>query len=132
MPARINCASNYIKRIRVFSVILAAGTPIPWGLIRQALKVSPCHPKNFVFLQAAELFGGPGLTLPSKILTPYGDLGKNFKFLKEVKILSEFLRSKLACLMPIYVSGRPATKVPPSAEVKDFYFFSSMRTSSMC
>ncbi len=30
---------------------------------------------------------------------------KNFKFLKEVKILSEFLHSKLACLMPICVSG---------------------------
>jgi hypothetical protein len=62
----------------------------------------------------AELFGGPGLTLPSKILTPYGDLVKNFKFLKEVKILSEFFRSKLARPMPIYVSRRPATKVPPS------------------
>ena len=49
--------------------------------------------------------------MPSKILTPIGDLGKNFKFLKEVKILSEFLRNRLACPMPIYVSGRPATKV---------------------
>ncbi len=35
---------------------------------------------------------------------------KNFKFLKEVKILSEFLHSKLACLMPIYVSGRRPRK----------------------
>jgi hypothetical protein len=44
------------------------------------------------------------LKLPSKILTHYGDLEKNFKFLKEVKILSEFFRSKLVCLIPIYVS----------------------------
>ena len=32
-------------------------------------------------------FGGLGLTLPSKILTPYGNSGKKFKFLKEVKFL---------------------------------------------
>jgi hypothetical protein len=49
--------------------------------------------------------------MPSKILTPYGDLGKKFKFLKEVKFLSEFFRSKLVCLIPIYVSGRPAAEV---------------------
>jgi hypothetical protein len=49
--------------------------------------------------------------MPSKILTPYGDLVKNFRFLKEAKILSEFFRSKLACPMPIYVSGRPAAEV---------------------
>ncbi len=30
-----------------------------------------------------------------KILTPYGDLVKNFKFLKEVKILSKFFRINL-------------------------------------
>jgi len=30
-----------------------------------------------------------------KILTPYGGIEKNFKFLKEVKILSEFFHSKL-------------------------------------
>ena len=56
-------------------------------------------------------FGGLGLTMPSKILTPYGDLVKNFRFLKEAKILSEFFRSKLVCLIPIYVSGRPAAEV---------------------
>jgi len=39
------------------------------------------------------------LTLLSKILTPFGDLVKNFKFLKEVKILSEFFQSKLVCLI---------------------------------
>ena len=38
------------------------------------------------------------LELTSKILTPYGDLVKNFKFLKEVKILSKFFQNKLACL----------------------------------
>ena len=42
-----------------------------------------------------------------------GRYRKNFKFLKEVKILSEFLHSKLACLMPIYVSGRRTPEVPP-------------------
>jgi len=31
------------------------------------------------------------LTLPSKILTPYGDTEKNFRFLKEAKILSNFV-----------------------------------------
>jgi hypothetical protein len=31
---------------------------------------------------------------------------KKFRFLKEAKFLSEFLHSKLACLMPICVSGR--------------------------
>ena len=73
----------------------------------------------------AELFGGLGLTLPLKILTPYGDIGKNFKFLKEVKILSGFFRSKLVCLIPIYVSGGPATKVPPPADMKNFIYISA-------
>ncbi len=49
------------------------------------------------------------LALLSQNLTHYGDLEKNFKFLKEVKILSNFVQSKLACPMPIYVSGRRAT-----------------------
>ena len=42
------------------------------------------------------------LKLPSKILTPYGDSVKNFRFLKEAKILSEFFRSRLALGMPSY------------------------------
>ena len=39
------------------------------------------------------------LTLLSQNLTHDGDLEKNFKFLKEVKILSNFVQSKLACLI---------------------------------
>ena len=35
---------------------------------------------------------------------------KKFKFLKEVKFLSEFFRNKLVCLMPIYVRGRRPPK----------------------
>jgi hypothetical protein len=47
----------------------------------------------------------------SKILTPYGDTAKILNSCKEVKILSEFFHSKLACLMPIYVSGRRTPEV---------------------
>jgi len=43
----------------------------------------------------------------SKILTPYGEYRKNFKFLKEVKILSEFLPNKLVC--PIQFMSAEAT-----------------------
>jgi len=54
------------------------------------------------------------LTLLSQNLTHAGDLEKNFKFLKEVKILSNFVQSKLACLMPIYVRGRRPPEVTPT------------------
>ena len=33
---------------------------------------------------------------------------------------SKFFQSKLVCLIPIYVSGRPATKGPPSGERRIF------------
>ena len=39
------------------------------------------------------------LTLLLQNLTHYGDSVKNFKFLKEVKILSNFVQNKLACLI---------------------------------
>ena len=53
------------------------------------------------------------LERPSKFLTPYGDLEKNFKFLKEVKILSKIFRNKLAGLRPIYDRGRRPPGIPP-------------------
>ena len=51
------------------------------------------------------------LTLLLKILTHYGNLEKNFKFLKEVKILSEFFQSELVCLITNLRQRKAATKV---------------------
>jgi hypothetical protein len=54
---------------------------------------------------------------------------KNFKFLKEVKILSEFFQNKLACPMPIYVSGRLAIKVTAYPLKRKNYYKKSPRMS---
>ena len=40
---------------------------------------------------------------------------KNFKFLKEVKILSEFFRNKFGCLIQIYVRVRRTPGIPPES-----------------
>ena len=43
---------------------------------------------------------------------------KKFRFLKEAKFLSEILHSKLACPMPIYVSGWRTPGIPSTETVK--------------
>ena len=50
-------------------------------------------------------FAGRVAEAALKILTHYGDIEKNFKFLKEVKILSKFFRINWHAQLPIYARG---------------------------
>ena len=117
---------NWIRHTNLFGQILMAVQP---GSKKNSCPVCPaflyCHnvSKFLTPLQAVPRKVRPRYTSYNFSLVQQAELSvsqpdadvknsdtlwryrKNFKFLKEVKILSEFLHSKLACLMPIYVSG---------------------------
>ena len=88
MPARISWISNYIKRICDELIILSGGHPHP-VLTYTKKSLRGITRKNFFALLHGVTFGGPpGATVKNS--DTLWRFSKNFKFLKEVKILSEF------------------------------------------
>jgi len=58
-----------------------------------------------------------------KILTPYGGLEKDFRFLKEAKILSEFFHSKLHAQCNLRQAEATPQKLRLSFDAKKFKLF---------